>query len=326
LITYYHIISFYSLTKFIKKSIINTSDSTNILIPVENNLAELNKTLANELRTLLNESFIRPSLENITNHIKPSTYPIIFEEKYVRQINSIIETKKSFYDNSNVMMNNEKDNSLFLNESIEFNLTKTNNLGLHLVILVHGFQGNAYDMRLIKNCISLINPSIVFLSSTSNQDDTECDLMEMGVKLANEVKTYIKDCGDGLIFKRISFIGHSIGGLIIRAALPNLEEYANKMWMFMSLSSPHLGYIYSSSKLVDAGMWLLKTWKKSKSLEQLSLSDTKEMRECCIFKLSDMEGLNWFNYIYLVSSHQDHYAPFESTRIQLCYKSMEEGK
>ncbi len=94
----------------------------------------------------------------------------------------------------------------------------------------------------------------------------------------------------------------------------------------MSLSSPHLGYIYSKSNLVDAGMWILKKWKKSKSLEQLSLSDTSDLSESCLFKLSESPGLNWFKHVYLVSSHQDFYAPFESTRIQLCAKALEETK
>jgi len=52
---------------------------------------------------------------------------------------------------------------------------------------------------------------------------------------------------------RLSFVGHSLGGLIIRSALPYLEQYASKMHLYMTLSSPHLGYMYQSSKLVDAG-------------------------------------------------------------------------
>ena len=58
------------------------------------------------------------------------------------------------------------------------------------------------------------------------------------------------------IFIRISFLGHSLGGLIIRAALPHLEEYENKMYTFMTLSSPHLGYVYTKSKIIEAGIVL----------------------------------------------------------------------
>lgn len=85
---------------------------------------------------------------------------------------------------------------------------------------------------------------------------------------------------------RLSFIGHSMGGLIIRAALPYLEQYAPKMHLFMTLSTPHLGYMSTSSKLIDAGMWFLSKWKKSKSMEELSLADAAEIENTYLFKLS----------------------------------------
>jgi triacylglycerol esterase/lipase EstA (alpha/beta hydrolase family) len=62
---------------------------------------------------------------------------------------------------------------------------------------------------------------------------------------------------------KISFIGHSLGGLIIRSALMFLEEIKEKLFTYMTLSSPHLGYFYGGSKLVSTGMWFLKKWKKS---------------------------------------------------------------
>jgi hypothetical protein len=57
-----------------------------------------------------------------------------------------------------------------------------------------------------------------------------------------------------------------MGGVIIRAALPYLEEYSHKMHLYMSLSTPHLGYMYKYSKLIDAGMWFLKKWRGSRCL------------------------------------------------------------
>ena len=54
---------------------------------------------------------------------------------------------------------------------------------------------------------------------------------------------------------RLSFVGHSLGGLIIRTALPYLEEYAEKMYSYMSLSTPHFGYMYNASKIIEAGIY-----------------------------------------------------------------------
>jgi len=91
---------------------------------------------------------------------------------------------------------------------------------------------------------------------------------------------------------KVSFIGHSLGGLIIRAALPHLEgELKDKFFTYVSLSSPHMGYMYNSNKLFDAGMWFLKKWRKSKCLTQLSMTDTKETEQTALFKLSQASGL-----------------------------------
>lgn len=76
------------------------------------------------------------------------------------------------------------------------------------------------------------------------------------------------------------------------------------MHTFISLSSPHLGYLYNSSSLIDAGIailchfihqillkkksgiWILKRWRKSLSLQQLSMTDTKEIEDTYLYKLS----------------------------------------
>jgi len=74
-------------------------------------------------------------------------------------------------------------------------------------------------MRLLKNNLSLMHPDAIFLSSTSNEEQTEGDIFEMGERLANEVKQYIQSFCPVSCLARISFIGHSLGGLIIRASL-----------------------------------------------------------------------------------------------------------
>ena len=82
---------------------------------------------------------------------------------------------------------------------------------------------------------------------------TNGDISEMGKNLANEVLSYIGDWCPGRALGHINFIGHSLGGVIIRAALPHLISIKDKMNTFMTLSSPHLGYMYNTSNLIDAG-------------------------------------------------------------------------
>ena len=46
-------------------------------------------------------------------------------------------------------------------------------------------------MRFMKNNIALLFPEAMFLCSTKNEKETEGDIIEMGVRLAQEVNTYI---------------------------------------------------------------------------------------------------------------------------------------
>jgi len=142
----------------------------------------------------------------------------------------------------------------------------------------------------------------------------------MGVRLAQEINNHITQYCPGNSLNKISLISHSLGGVISRAALPYLEEHKHKLFNFITLSSPHMGYMFNSSTIIDAGMWFLKTWKKSLSLQQLKMTDydsSGNIESCYLFQLSRERGLEWFKNIILVSSYQDMYAPFDSARIQI---------
>lgn len=95
-----------------------------------------------------------------------------------------------------------------------------------------------------------------------------------------------------------------------------LEQLKDKFYTYMSLSSPHLGYLYSPKFLVSAGMWFLKKWKKSECLKELTLTDSSDYEESYIYRLSTISKLEWFKNIVLASSYQDSYVAFESARIQ----------
>ncbi|CAI2387750.1 unnamed protein product [Moneuplotes crassus] len=198
--------------------------------------------------------------------------------------------------------------------------------GCHLIVFAHGFQGSSTDMKVLKNYFSIIHPDAVFLLSDANHNNTENCIEDMGEKLAEEITKKIESyCPDSL--GRLSFIGHSMGGIIIRAALPHLEKkYKEQMFTFISLSSPHLGYMYNASKIISTGMWIMKQWKKSKSLAQLSMTDAKDMEDTFLYKLSCQEGLNWFKNVVLISSYKDSYAPFDSARIQNCTQATKDSK
>jgi hypothetical protein len=187
--------------------------------------------------------------------------------------------------------------------------------GVHLFVLVHGWQGNSFDMRLMKNNLALLFPDAIFLCATSNEDNTEGDMNESGIRLAQEVVNYICDWCPGSALGRLSFITFSCGGLIVRAALPLLHEYSSKMFTIMMFSCQHLGFLTESLSLVSTGLWGLKKWRKSKFLEQMSMTDASEPKETFIYRLSKTKGLEFFKWIALISCAQDQFAPFESARV-----------
>lgn len=73
----------------------------------------------------------------------------------------------------------------------------------------------------------------------------------------------------------MNFVGHSMGGIIARAALKYLKGYENQLGFFCSLSSPHLGYMNGTDNMIKAGFWVMrKMMKESKSLDQLAMVDS----------------------------------------------------
>lgn len=207
-----------------------------------------------------------------------------------------------------------KDKILFKETWINYLPTNTD---YHLVVFVHGFQGNSLDLRSIRNQVSLIRSNTMLLCSCKNEGKTDGDIFDMGRRLAKEVLEFLSDWESSVVPVKISFIGHSMGGLIIRAALPYLQSLSDKFSFLITLSTPHLGYGYKSSTLVDAGMWFIKKFKKSLSMQQLTMSDNKTLENTCIYSLSKLEGIEWFKHLSFVSSFQDEYTPYESARVQV---------
>lgn len=132
-----------------------------------------------------------------------------------------------------------------------------------LIALCHGYQGTSYDMFLIKRWIQQQLPDAHYLIAKSNEDDTDGDIKKMGQNLAEEIEKYIQNNMEEYEQENviINLVGHSMGGVIARAAIPHLEKYKHQMGFFCSLSSPHLGYLNGVSKLIKVGFWALRTFK-----------------------------------------------------------------
>jgi len=261
----------------------------------EDKLKETHHKASKSLRKdLFAFKFLRLNVQEVDFFAEIKNHPIIFEEIYYASENSSVYSRDQTYTR---------------NPSIE-NLSD-----LHVIILVHGFQGTSLDLKVLKNYIGLLYPKCMLVDSYHNENNTGNDLEDQGFRLAKEVIGFLSRLPSGPP-PQFSFIGHSLGGLVIRAALPYLECLKDRMHMYMSLSSPHLGFMYAT-KILDAGMWFLKRMKNTLSIKQLCFEDFHLKEGTKLFQLSKAEGLEWFQYVVLVSSAQDDYAPYYSARIEV---------
>ncbi|XP_062864338.1 protein FAM135A isoform X2 [Trichomycterus rosablanca] len=198
--------------------------------------------------------------------------------------------------------------------------------GVHLIVCVHGLDGNSADLRLVKTYLELGLPGarIEFLMSERNQNDTFADFESMTDRLLDEIVQYIHIYN--LTVSRISFVGHSLGNLIVRSVLtrPRFKCYVSRLHTFLSLSGPHLGTLYNSSALVNTGLWFMQKWKKSGSLLQLTCRDHSDPRQTFLYKLSKKAGLQFFRNVVLVGSLQDRYVPYHSARIEMCKTALKD--
>lgn len=192
--------------------------------------------------------------------------------------------------------------------------------GPHLIVMQHGWYASSFDMRLLRAHALLLFPRAVVLSPQSNEDNTGGSIGPMGQRLAQEILQFIKHrCSDlddpNPDMGRISFIGHSAGSIIVRAALtsPAMKPYLPKLHAFVSLSSSHCGNMFIPSTLISGGMWALQQMHHSQFMNELQLIDNdKDIKQSYMYKLSQAPGFQHFRYVVLVGSTQDCYVPMHT--------------
>lgn len=64
-----------------------------------------------------------------------------------------------------------------------------------------------------------------------------------------------------------------------------MEPYRKFFHTYLSLSGPHLGYLYSTNSLFNSGLWLLKKLKSTQVIHQLTLTDDPDIRHTFFYKL-----------------------------------------
>ncbi|TYI43114.1 hypothetical protein ES332_A01G146800v1 [Gossypium tomentosum] len=255
----------------------------------------------------------------------PSGVPIVIMERVINAPRRTV-SDISFLKNFDVMHLATTSTVLEAGKSQSSTSAARSGHDLKIVVFVHGFQGHHLDLRLVRNQWLLIDSKIHFLMSEANEEKTSGDFRDMGLRLAHEVIAYVKKKMDkasrsgDLRNIKLSFVGHSIGNIIIRTALAEsiMEPYLRFLHTYVSLSGPHLGYLYSSNSLFNSGLWLLKKLKGTQCIHQLTFTDDPDIRNTFFYKLCKQKTLENFKNIVLLSSPQDGYVPYHSARIESC--------
>lgn len=266
------------------------------------------------------------SIQDIQIFGDPSRIPVVIIEQDVMNV--------PLHDSSNNLLSTSDENGTAAAtiDSRENNLPESSAFSkrggrlLKVVVFVHGFQGHHLDLRLIRNQWLLLDPGAECLMSEVNEEKTSGDFREMGSRLAEEVTAFLRKKIDkisrygGCKDIKLSFVGHSIGNIIIRSALTDrlFDPYRKNLHTYMSVSGPHLGYWYSSNSLFNSGLWVLKKLKNTQCIHQLTFSDDPDLQNTFFYKLCKQKTLENFKNIILLSSPQDGYVPYHSARIELC--------
>ena len=154
----------------------NVVPTPDFALPSEENVGDSHKKMAKSKRATdpgLEDSELL-KVEDLSVFGQGQIHPIIFEEIYVK-------------DSEAKFVKLVKANPDLLTEEAIMRFQQARppaEVGVHLFVLCHGFQGNSCDMRMLKNNLSLAHPEAVFLASTANEDQTEGDIFEMGERLA----------------------------------------------------------------------------------------------------------------------------------------------
>uniref|UniRef100_A0A0E0F9T8 DUF676 domain-containing protein n=1 Tax=Oryza meridionalis TaxID=40149 RepID=A0A0E0F9T8_9ORYZ len=260
------------------------------------------------------------SIQDMQIYADPSRVPVVLIEQHVMVVPQHGSSKDLATNSS------EQKDMIVLPKLQGDSLALKSSAGKKGRILRAVIFGHHLDLRLVRNQWLLLDPGAECLMSEANEDKTSGDFKEMGGRLAGEVVAFLKKKVDklakygGCKELKLSFVGHSIGNVIIRTALaePALQPYLKNLYTYMSISGPHLGYWYSSNSLFNSGLWLLKKLKGAQCIHQLTFSDDQDPQNTFFYKLCKLKTLENFKNIILLSSPQDGYVPYHSARIELC--------
>ncbi|EGG13976.1 esterase/lipase/thioesterase domain-containing protein [Cavenderia fasciculata] len=159
-------------------------------------------------------------------------------------ITSSTETTVTSTNTNTNIDNNDNDNDIDYDHDNEYVAIQQD----HLLVLQHGLNATDGDYIVMKDVLAKSHPTMMVYAAKSNNTSlfnqaTHQGIDACGDRLFNEIVQLTKQYQEQI--KKISIIGHSLGGLITRHAIGKLYQhgYFNNVQpiQYISLSSPHCG-------------------------------------------------------------------------------------
>ena len=188
--------------------------------------------------------------------------------------------------------------------------------GIHLIVFVHGFNGCRNDFKLYSNQLTLLahnlqlNTEYQYLFSSSTENQSNKSLSTLGKLLAEEIKVFINN--SPFPYTQISFVCHSMGGLVARCSLKELDRYSRLFATFTTFGTPHLSSFYLNNPIASPVFNVYQIAMDSKSLAQIKMADHLDKRQTLLYHLSYDSRLKHFKAVNLFASKQDRYVQFET--------------
>ncbi|KAI8592714.1 putative serine esterase-domain-containing protein [Geranomyces variabilis] len=193
----------------------------------------------------------------------------------------------------------------------------------HLIVFVHGMLGSRWDFQLYRNKILLARHNLglpatdlCFLTSTSNEDDTFDDIGTLADNLVAEILEFVDS--QVVDIDRMSFVCHSLGGLIARAAIekPGMRVFHDIFHTFTTFATPHLSIAMTDNRILSLLGKAYLLFEKSPCIEQVLLRDASDKHECFLYRQAhSTQALERFKKICLFASAQDGYAGLGSALV-----------
>ena len=120
----------------------------------------------------------------------------------------------------------------------------------HLIVLCHGLYGLPSELFAARDKLQALRGCLVHCCESYSGSGTKRGINDIGELIAAEVRSIVEACAADSsrpALSTISFIGHSMGGVVARSAISKLFDPADSTiaglqpLVYVSTASPHLG-------------------------------------------------------------------------------------